>query len=55
MEDAIKIKTEKLNKLLIKETLFNTNGYETPEYIKQEITQLKQQLNRNEMSKQTKK
>jgi hypothetical protein len=37
MKDKVEYFTEKLNKLRIKEAFYNSSGYETPAYIKQEM------------------
>jgi len=44
MDNIIQLKTERLNSLLVKEMMYRTNGYETPEYITKEIKELKQYL-----------
>lgn len=37
MKDKVEYFTDKLNKLRIKEAFYNSSGYETPNYIKQEM------------------
>lgn len=44
MDSLIKLKTEKLNKLLIKQTMYQQSGYEIPDYIVNEIKTLKEDL-----------
>lgn len=44
MDSLTKLKTERLNKLLIKQVMYQQSGYQVPDYITNEITKLKDEL-----------
>lgn len=42
--DNIELQTRRLNKLVIKESMYISSGYEVPEHVKTEIAKLRELL-----------